>query len=340
MRNLLYVLRGIFILVAAGTGLAVAGIVRQSSADSIFASDFNMVILSVLLSIAAIILDVMFGKRSPATLGAIFVGLIIGGLLAFFAASAISLLFPDPSEQNYANAVKLIAWVVLTYFAITVLLQTKDNFRFIIPYVEFRRETRGEKPIILDTSAVIDGRIADLVETQFIQDPLVVPSFVLAELQAVADSSVRTRRVRGRRGLDVLSKLRENGKAEVKVFEAPDSDEPVDQRLVKLARTLDGRILTTDYNLNKMAQVQGVPVINLNDIANALKPVFVPGEMITVNIIKAGEGADQGVGYLDDGTMVVVEGGRSRMGKPVTVAVTSVLQTSAGRMVFGRPEGS
>jgi uncharacterized protein YacL len=329
-----------FILVAAGTGLAVAGIVRETSADpdSFFASDFNMVLIAVALGIGGIVLDVMFSKRSPATLGAIFVGLIVGGLLAFFAASAISLLFPNPGEQNYANAVKLISWVVLTYFAISVLLQTKDNFRFIIPYVEFRRETRGEKPIILDTSAVIDGRISDLVETQFIQDPLVVPSFVLAELQAVADSSVRTRRVRGRRGLDVLSKLRENGKAEVKVFEAADSDEPVDQRLVKLARTLDGRILTTDYNLNKVAQVQGVPVINLNDIANALKPVFVPGEMLTVNVIKPGEGNDQGVGYLDDGTMVVVEDGRSRIGKPVTIAVTSVLQTSAGRMVFGRPE--
>ena len=341
MRTLLYVIRGIFILVSAGAGIAAANVIRADGAHeySFFADPFKMVILTVFLGLVTILLDVLVGRRSPATLGAIFAGLIVGGLLAFFTSSAVSLLFPDFSNQNYATAVKIISWVLLTYLSIAVILQTKDSFRFVIPYVEFRRQTRGERPLILDTSAIIDGRIADLIETGIIQDPLVVPSFVLSELQAVADSSVRTRRLRGRRGLDVLSRLRGNARVEVKVYEADESDEPVDRRVVKLAAALDGRILTTDFNLNKTAQVQGIEVLNLNEMANSLKPVVIPGETMNVTIVKPGESHDQGVGYLEDGTMVVVEDGKSRIGKNVTIAVTSTLQTSAGRMIFGKPEG-
>lgn len=339
MRTLLYAIRGLFILVSAGTGLAAAKIVKEANETSFFADEFNMVLLGVALALVAIALDVLIGRRSPGTLGAIFAGLIVGGVLAFFAASAISLLFPDPADQSYPLAAKTVAWVTLTYLAITVILQTKDSFRFVIPYVEFQRETRGERPLILDTSAIIDGRIADLVETGIIEDPLVAPSFVLAELQVIADSGVRMRRVRGRRGLDILSRLRANEKVEVKVLEAEDSNEPVDHRLVKLAKSLEGRILTTDYNLNKMAQVQGVSVINLNDMANALKTLVSAGESLSVAVMKQGEGPEQGVGYLDDGTMVVVEDGRSLMGKTVEITVTSVLQTSAGRLIFGKPEG-
>lgn len=337
MRTLLYIIRGVFILVIAGAGLAAANIIKTE--DTFFSDPFKMVIACVLLGLFAIVLDVAIGRRSPATLGAIFIGLLVGGLLAVFMSNAVSLLFRDFSDPNYYRAVEIILWVVLTYLSVTIILQTKDNFRFVIPYVEFRRQTRGERALVLDTSAVIDGRIADLIETGIIQDPLVVPSFVLSELQAIADSSVRTRRIRGRRGLDVLSRLRQNERVEVKVYESDESDEPVDQRLVKLATTLEGRILTADYNLNKMAQVQGIEVINLNEMANSLRPVVLPGETMSVSIIKPGEGPDQGVGYLDDGTMVVVEGGRQRIGRNVSIAVTSVLQTAAGRMIFGRPEG-
>jgi len=339
VRTLLYVIRGVFILVCAGAGLAAARIIANTRPESFFADPFKMVIFSVLLGAVAIVLDVLAGRRSPATLGAIFVGVIVGGILAFFSASAVSLLFPDFNNEYYALAAKIIAWVILTYLSITVILQTKDNFRFLIPYVEFHRQARGQRPILLDTSAVIDGRIAELIDTGIIQDPLVVPSFVLSELQGIADSAVRTRRIRGRRGLDVLARLRGNDRVEVKVLETDESEEPVDQRLVKLARHLDGRILTTDFNLNKLAQVQGVEVINLNDMANSLKPVVIPGETMRVSVIREGEEADQGVGYLDDGTMVVVEGGKSRIGKAVTISVTSVLQTSAGRMIFGKAEG-
>lgn len=345
MRTTLYIIRGVFILVCAGAGLAAARIIQAAlplgyrGFFAVFADVDYMLILSVGIGLVAVLLDVWLGRRSPALLIAVFAGIIVGGMLAFFAASAASVLFPDFTNADYAKAATLLAWVILTYLSVSVILQTKDNFRFVIPYVEFHRQTRGERPIFLDTSAVIDGRIADLVKTGFIQDQLVIPSFVLSELQAVADSSVRSRRVRGRRGLDILSELRNTPGVTVKILESEGGDEPVDQRLVRLALSADGRILTTDYNLKKVAEVHGVEVINLNDMANSLRPVVLPGESLRVTIIKVGEEPEQGVGFLEDGTMVVVENGRSRIGKAVNVTVTSVLQTSAGRMIFGKPEG-
>ena len=233
--------------------------------------------------------------------------------------------------------------MVLCYICISLLMQTKDDFRFIIPYVEFAKEVKGLKPYILDTSVVIDGRIADVVETKIFDNQLIMPRFVIAELQGIADSSDRLRRSRGRRGLDILNRLRNNPDVDFKIYdrELPEfAGQPVDLKLVLLAKHLQGKIVTNDYNLNKVARLHGVGVINLNDLANALKPVFLPGESLEVRIVKPGEEAGQGVGYLDDGTMIVVEGGRDHINKTVHIAVTSVLQTSAGRMIFGRYENA
>ncbi len=233
--------------------------------------------------------------------------------------------------------------MVLCYTCISLLMQTRNDFRFIIPYVEFAKEIKGLKPCILDTSVVIDGRIADVVETRVFDGQLVMPKFVISELQSVADSPDRLRRGRGRRGLDILNRLRSNPDIELVIYER---DLPefaglsVDLKLVALAKHLQGKLVTNDYNLNKVAKLQGVTVINLNDLANALKPVFLPGERIEVRVIKAGEEPGQGVAYLEDGTMVVIEGGRDRINQTVSVAVTSVLQTSAGRMVFGKVENA
>jgi uncharacterized protein YacL len=205
--------------------------------------------------------------------------------------------------------------------------------------VEFAKEVKGLKPYVLDTSVVIDGRIADIVETRVIDNQLIMPQFVIAELQAIADSGDKLRRNRGRRGLDILNRLRSDPKVDLMIYdrELPEfAGQPVDQKLVLLAKKLEGKVVTNDYNLNKVAKLHNVGVINLNDIANSLKPVFLPGEAVEVRIVKAGEEAGQGVGYLEDGTMVVIEGGRDRIGEQVNAIVTSVLQTSAGRMVFGR----
>lgn len=197
--------------------------------------------------------------------------------------------------------------------------------------------------MLLDTSVLIDGRINDIAATGILESQLIVPRFVLLELQAVADSADKLKRNRGRRGLDMLAKLQGTAHAEVILYDSSARDEAVevDQRLVSLAKELNGRILTNDFNLNKVAQLRGVDVVNINDLAGALKPVVLPGEKMTVRLIKPGETPGQGVGYLEDGTMVVVEQGRNHLNQDVEFLVTSALQTTAGRMIFGRmPDGA
>ena len=242
------------------------------------------------------------------------------------------------------HAVKLMLGIICCYFAISFILQTKDDIRFVVPYVEFARQSRGSRPMILDTSVIIDGRIADICETRILDSPLIIPRFVLQELQAIADSSDKLKRNRGRRGLDMLNKLQTNDKVDIRISDArlPSSEEgaDVDEKLVALGKKIDGRVVTNDYNLNKIAQLRGVDVININDLANALKPVVLPGEGMMVKIIKPGEEMGQGIGYLEDGTMIVAENTRDKIGEEVSIVVTSVLQTSAGRMIFGRPEGT
>ena len=232
--------------------------------------------------------------------------------------------------------------IFMCYICVSTLLQTKDDFRFIIPYIEFAKEVKGSRPLVLDTSVIIDGRIADVAETQVIDQPMVVPRFVLQELQNIADSSDKLRRNRGRRGLDILNRLQKSPGIEVRIHDGEIPElagvREVDQQLVILAKHLGGKVVTNDYNLNKIARLQGVEVINLNDLANAMKPIVLPGENLTVKLIKKGEEQGQGVGYLDDGTMVVAEQGSYHLGETVRLTVTSVLQTSAGRMIFGRME--
>jgi rRNA-processing protein FCF1 len=200
------------------------------------------------------------------------------------------------------------------------------------------RDTSGLQHYkILDTSVIIDGRIADICETGFLDGTLVAPQFVLRELQQVADSSDSLKRNRGRRGLDVLQKIQKMSNVTVQIVETdfPDIRE-VDLKLIELARRMSGKIVTNDFNLNKVAQLRGVPVLNINELANSLKPVVLPGELMKVFVIKEGKEAGQGVAYLDDGTMVVVDQARKAMGKTIEVSVTSVLQTTAGKMIFCR----
>ncbi|MGB7326096.1 MAG: TRAM domain-containing protein, partial [Rubripirellula sp.] len=193
----------------------------------------------------------------------------------------------------------------------------------------------------LDTSVVIDGRIADLVGTGIFDNQLIMPRFALTELQAIADSSDKLRRTRGRRGLDVLNRMRADDNVDLMIFdrELPElAGQTVDLKLVLLAKHLEGKVVTGDFNLNKVAKLHNVPVINLNEISNSLRPVFLPDETFRLKVIKAGEGAEQGIGYLDDGTMVVIEGGRNRIGQELDVRVTSTLQTNAGKMIFSKVE--
>ncbi|MCG8448398.1 MAG: PIN/TRAM domain-containing protein [Pirellulales bacterium] len=330
----LVILRCVFVLVAAGIGFQIISS-EELSRDAAY---IPWMVVGGLLALAGgvIAIDHGVGRKRLDTISSVYFGLLIGLLLTYVLKIALSPVLPEANTLQ-AQWIPMVLGMVLCYTCISVLMQTKDDFRFVIPYVEFAKEIKGLKPYLLDTSVVIDGRIADVVETRVVDNQLIMPQFVVSELQAIADSSDRLRRGRGRRGLDILNRLRSDPRVDLVVYdrELPQfAGQSVDLKLVFLAKHLDGKIVTNDYNLNKVAKLHEVDVINLNDLSNALKPVFLPGENLEVRVIKQGEEAGQGVGYLEDGTMVVIEGGREHVNNNIMATVTSVLQTSAGRMVF------
>jgi len=283
------------------------------------------------------VVDLVIRKKRIDVISGIYFGVLVGILLAYLFIQALTPVIPQ--TNSYHTAVVLITLLAFPYICVSLLLQTKDDFRFVIPYVEFQRDLKSGRPLVVDSSSLIDGRIADVIETQIIESQLIVPDFILAEVQDVADSSDKNRRIRGRRGLEVLAKMLQSVNVDVKVMETNRADYKsmtVDQKVVALAKTVRGGVITNDFNLNKVASVQGIPVINLNDVSNALRPRYIPGERLQIKIIKEGEGPGQGVGYLDDGTMVVCENAANLAGKDISVIVTSVLQSSAGRMIFGK----
>jgi uncharacterized protein YacL len=334
---LIWLIRAVFVLVAAGLGVRLAGIVSQVASPRTGMIAFVVVILA---AFSIVVADYLTPRKRIQTISAIYFGLIVGVILSNLIRDALEPTLNLYIDEKVRYGINGLLLIFICYVCLSTLLQTKDDFRFIIPYMEFSKEVKGSRPLVLDTSVVIDGRIADVAETRVIDQPLVVPRFVLQELQGIADSSDKLRRNRGRRGLDILNRLQKSPGVEVRIH---DSEIPelagvreVDQRLVVLAKHLGGKVVTNDYNLNKIARLQGVDVINLNDLANALKPIVLPGESLVVKLIKRGEEPGQGVGYLDDGTMVVTEQGAYHLGETVRLSVTSVLQTSAGRMIFGR----
>ena len=268
-------------------------------------------------------------------LAGLIVGLIIAALLAF----PLSLL-PHPSGQ----ILPFVAVVVFSYLGVAIFAMRRTDLFSVLRQLPVRQAgsepaESGQLPrtILLDTSVIIDGRIADIARTGFLSGSLLIPRFVLNELQYIADSSDSLRRQRGRRGMEVLSQLQKDTAIPVRISDIDvEGVREVDDKLVVLARQMRSPILTNDYNLNRVAEIQGVVVLNVNELANAVKTVFLPGEDMDVLVIQEGKESGQGVGYLDDGTMVVIEDGRAFLDQTVTVTVTKVLQTAAGRMVFGR----
>jgi uncharacterized protein YacL len=347
---ILQILRGAFLLLVAS--VASLYLLPFQWADEVSFVEFVgfaefVVMLGVTLAIALVVIgiDLSTPCKKLSAVSGVFLGLLAGLLAAYalsFVVNLIGVLVPPPrgvTEEKFINlldGVKVFIGLVTCYVGISLVLQTKDDFRFVIPYVEFSKQIRGTLPTLLDTSAIIDGRVTDVVETHVLQGPMIVPKFVLNELQAIADSPDKLRRARGRRGLDVLAKLQASQDIEVTIDDADAQGNTVDQKLVALGQQMQARIMTCDYNLMKISNLRGVEVINLNDLAKALRPVVLPGEQLSVTIIKPGEAAGQGVGYLADGTMVVVENSRRRVGEQVDMLVTSTLQTSAGRMIFGK----
>lgn len=255
------------------------------------------------------------------------------------------LLYPATTWLgDVSDWVRLACTLLLGYIGLRVGLDKKEELASFWKSGNWGKGVSSEEPgtvehKILDTSVIIDGRIADICKTGFIEGTIVIPQFVLEELQHIADSSDLLKRNRGRRGLDILNKIQKELDVKVLIYEG-DFEEisEVDSKLVKLAKLLHGKVVTNDFNLNKVCELQGVAVLNINDLANAVKPVVLPGEEIMVQVIKDGKEYGQGVAYLDDGTMIVVEGGRDYIGSITEVLVTSVLQTSAGRMIFAKPK--
>lgn len=313
------------------------------------------------------------------SVGIVALGMALGGVTGFFVAPLVSWteqkLHKTPVQDIIFGAIGLIVGLIIAnllilalsrvpllggiaaalitliavYLGMSVAAQKREEMSRLFAWLPKGLRDRDKQsktevtsqPKIFDTSVIIDGRIADILQTGFVEGPLIIPGFVLEELRHIADSSDVLKRNRGRRGLDILNKIQKEMAVPVQIYEKdPGRELEVDSKLVKLAKILNGKVITNDYNLNKVAELQGVPVLNINELANAIKPVVLPGEEMTIHIIKDGKEPGQGVAYLDDGTMIVVDGGRRHVGETVGVMVTSVLQTSAGRMIFARLKGT
>jgi uncharacterized protein YacL len=339
---LLWILRGSFIAIIIGMATYAGFYFGDPSHVMKTNSRLAIAAFSIIFMVGfgAVTLDLTIRNKQITTISAVYFGLLLGLVLGALFSMALEPFLSD--NKDLAIPLRLLITAVCCYLSMSTLLQTKDEFRFIIPYVEFSKQIKGGRPLVLDTSVIIDGRIADICDTRIIDTKMIVPRFVLQELQHIADSADKLKRNRGRRGLDILKRMQSNPKVELQVHEGNLTElrdvQKVDERLVVFAKVLGARVVTNDYNLNKIAQLQGVDVINLNEIANALKSVALPGEILPVRLVKPGDQVGQGVGYLDDGTMVVVEQGRNAIGQEVAITVTSVLQTNAGRMIFGRIE--
>ena len=292
---------------------------------------FNALVFCGLgMAILVFVLDVFTPKNKLGALAGVFFGLLVGLLISSALADVVNMVNESWGiglAPEVVVAIRTMMGICICYLTISIVMRTKDDVRFVIPYVEFAKQTKGMRPLVLDTSAIVDGRISDLCHSKLFDSPVLVPRFVLNELQLIADSADKLKRNRGRRGLDILNKMQSDPAMDVEIDDSVIAEveelRGVDQKIVSFAKINNGRVVTTDYNLSKVAQVRGVDVLNVNDLASMLKVVVLPGEPMKIKVIKPGEESDQGIGYLEDGTMVVVEGARNKIGRDITISVTS-----------------
>lgn len=318
----------IFFLIISGVIGYQIGVINQAPLAGILACVVGGMLL--------IVIEANLKQVSVRGLSSMVFGLLLGIFMANLVSDIISLL-------PLGNVVKPILRVVLTlvfsYLGAVMALRGKDEFNLIIPYVRFKRQDLKEGVVLLDTSAIIDGRVSDIFKTGFLAGRLVVPRFILHELQRLADSEDDIKRQRGRRGMEILKSMQKDPAADVRIHEDDlTGPEPVDLKLVKLSKLMDARICTTDFNLSRIASIQGIEMLNINDLVNAVRPVVFTGEELEIRLLKEGKEANQAIGYLEDGTMVVVSDGRRALGQTAKVYVTSSLQTQAGRMIFAKME--
>ena len=349
-RLLLLVVRLLFLVLLVTVSLLTVASQVEKPSEFEFTTVFGLFMGASAIGVLVLLVDAGTPNKRLTSVVGVYLGICAGliGALAINAlidvvAEAWGLKRANPGTsptpiEIYLGLAKVIIAIVLCYLAVSIVLTTKDDFRVVIPYVEFTRQVRGLRPLLLDSSVLIDGRLEGLGETGFLAAPLVVAQFVLDELQTLADSSDKLKRARGRLGLTVLSRLQSNPHLDLSIDDTPVEGRSVDHKLLQLAADQNMRVLTTDYNLDKVAEIQGVPVLNINEMAQALKAQVIPGESLRIEVVKRGEAPKQGVGYLPDGTMVVVEEAGELVGREITVTVTNSLQTSAGKMIFGKLE--
>ena len=328
-------LRLLYILAASGATAVYVNSLSVAAPEARTDFPFTIWLAVTALAASVVLIDLLVRRKRIQDISAVYFGVLIGSLLSYLLLQALA---PFVTGGRWEGIVEIVVPLALVYVSVSFLLQTKGEFRFIIPYVEFSRELKGGRPLVLDDSALIDGRIAGLAEAGLADTMLVVPDFVINAVQTVADSPEKTRRARGRRGLDMLQKLRDlpGGHVRVEATGEELTGQEAEHRLLAIAEEIGGRLVTNDQNLTRAASARGVGSVNLNVVANALKPRHLPGDRFSLKIQKRGEAPGQGVGYLDDGTMVVCEEAAPKQGHEVEVEVTSVLQNNSGRMIFSR----
>lgn len=354
-------LRGLFTIIGLVLGYIIGGAIENMGYFSNFVASKGMIHLVLFCIFCSLIVGLILFLVSPWIIKGIFwvmeyfersmqktpvleiiFGTVGAGVGLLISASFISMFH---ISSPLWNVIAVTICVIVAIFTGDIAVKKREEITALFVNIKkssSNKEKKGKSvakgtPKILDTSVIIDGRIFDICQTGFIEGTLVIPTFVLGELRHIADSADGLKRNRGRRGLDVLNKIQKELNIEVEIYEKDFPNIPeVDLKLLKLAEVLNGKVITNDYNLNKVAEFQGVPVLNINEMANAVKPIVLPGEEMNIDIVKDGKESGQGVAYLDDGTMIVVEGGRKHIGENQDVVVTSVLQTAAGRMIFAK----
>ena len=301
----------------------------------------GLIIAAVGVGVVVLLLDLLTPNKRLASVAGVYLGICLGlvaavafGALIDTVARAWDIL--DGPAQLYLSLTKIILGIVFCYLSVSIVLTTKDDFRLVIPYVEFNKQPSGIAPILLDSSTLIDGRIEALAEGHILDAPLVVPKFVLEELQKLCDSNDRQKRARGRRGLDLVAHMQENTKIDLRIEDIGLDGRGVDRMLVELAMKEHMRIATGDNGLQRVANISGIVTININEIAAALQPPMFLGDSIGVDITRVGEQDGQGIGHLPDGTMVVIDGGAEKMGCHASGTVSNILQTAGGRIIFAK----
>ena len=323
-------LRVLFVTFCAAIGSLISGELQGRTMPGLL---IGLLAGLIIVLIDRLLKGISLRAFSSATFG-LLLGLIFANLLA---ASEVLRFQPETTQW----VVRLIVYSTFAYLGMMLAMRSnRDEFSLIIPYVRFTRETMEHESLVLDTSVIIDGRIADLCATGFISRSLIVPRFVLSELQALADSREPMKRDRGRRGLDILNQLQNSREIELTIHESEPGEGPVDERLVRTAKLLQARLLTNDNALGQVARLQQVPTLNLNDLTRALRPAVAAGNELELQLVKEGREAHQALGYLPDGTMIVVNHARAKIGTSAKIVVSSALQTAGGRLVFAELKDS